>query len=282
MALSAVALAALAFSLLPPARAQQEAQSAPAVQSITPDYGYGQIIVRVDDRHIRNLSAPWVQIIGNDGPIAEVRLSDSGTDPEDRVAGDRLYVSRVQTNQLGEVQIRVTEGTSSRGRLLKMVRGRLVSGGTLRVSVVIGNDDPGTQRKPAEMAATSGDKASKGGPDGQGDPEEDLAEADKVKRRSNPATEEAARDEPHRTIVFDPLEVGRENETIAVVSWPRWTLPVLAVLFGLPLMSGLALRQVVRRALSFVEELNLVLRRLRKVSPPLPRPRGAAFRDNSL
>lgn len=66
------------------------------------------LVVRVDDRAERLLSSPYVNVLYPNGVKRSVEAKDDGTDPEDRFAGDRLFVARLDLPVGGKVDVVVT------------------------------------------------------------------------------------------------------------------------------------------------------------------------------
>ena len=72
-----------------------------------------RLIVYLDDRDDRALEDVWVSVLHTDGTSATVHAIDDATDPQDKFAGDGMWLARLDLDRTGPAWVVVTEESPS-------------------------------------------------------------------------------------------------------------------------------------------------------------------------
>ena len=161
--------AVLLFAPLP-SLAQESGQAEPSSSAV--------LVVRVDDRKTNQLTQPWVSLTYADGTMIDGIALDDGSDPEDGVAGDRLYVCRMQVPTGKKVDVWILDsGPLNSGEILLETQIDLIDGRTQRVSLRPDGPSPGsaTSVTPDSLLLPS-NAEEEGTPDAPPEDEEEVEE----------------------------------------------------------------------------------------------------------
>jgi hypothetical protein len=121
------------------------------------------IIVRIDDRRAHELTQPWVSLTYLDGLMLDALALDNGEDPEDGVAGDHLYICRLEVPAGEDVEVWILDsGPLNSGELVYEARVNLKAGRTQRVTMRAAGPSPGSATSVSSDDASPSTTASGG------------------------------------------------------------------------------------------------------------------------
>ena len=224
------------------------------------------LIVRIDDRRAHELTQPWVSLTYVDGLMLDALALDNGEDPEDGVAGDRLYVCRMEVPAGEDVEVWILDsGPLMSGELIHETRVNLRAGRTQRVVMRASGPSPGSA---TSVSADEEAAPSSGAEEAAEAPEQDAA------------PDEA--EEPE----LDP-ELGFAGEATVTPSQPfirRWESRDVYGLVGLAGL-GLLIAGVGRRLTHrFTQQITDSSRLLDTLEGPVharPKPRQSSSESSS-
>ena len=102
------------------------------------------LIVRIDDRRSHDLTQPWVSLSYPDGTMLDAIALDDGSDSEDAIPSDHLYVCRMNVQPGENVEVWILDsGPIMSGELVYETTVDLTEGRTHRVTMRAGGASPG-------------------------------------------------------------------------------------------------------------------------------------------
>jgi len=120
------------------------------------------IIVRIDDRRAHELTQPWVSLTYVDGLMLDALALDNGDDPEDGVAGDHLYICRLEVPAGENVEVWILDsGPLKSGELVYEARVNLTAGRTQRVTMRAAGPSPGSATSVSSDESATPDSATR-------------------------------------------------------------------------------------------------------------------------
>jgi hypothetical protein len=139
--------------------------------------GSASLVIRIDDRKTHELTQPWVSLTWPDGTIFDALALDDGSDPEDAIGGDHLYICRMEVPAGDDVEVWILDaGPLNSGQLLHQTILDLPEGRTQRVSMRPPGPSPGSATTVDEVESGSEGAPADGPP---GEPvEETIPEID--------------------------------------------------------------------------------------------------------
>jgi hypothetical protein len=103
------------------------------------------LVIRIDDRKTHELTQPWVSLTWPDGTLFDALALDDGSDPEDAIGGDHLYICRMTVPAGKNVEVWILDsGPLNSGQLLHQTTLDLPEGRTQRINMRPPGPSPGS------------------------------------------------------------------------------------------------------------------------------------------